>query len=217
MKTDREIQRDVADEIRWDPSLTGTEIGVAAKEGVITLSGRVDSYAQKVAAERAAERVSGVRAIAEDLQVKLADSSVRTDTDIAHAALHALAWDIQVPNDKLKVRVEDAWVTMEGDVDWQFQKQAAERSVRYLTGVRGVINSIHVKPTISTVDVKERIEKALKRSAELDSRSIAVQAADGKITLVGSVRSWAERMDAERAAWSAPGVREVKDELRIMV
>ena len=214
-KTDGQLQRDVIDELKWDASLAGSEIGVAAREGVITLAGQVDSFAKKYAAVLAAERVAGVRAIAEQIHVVIPGALKRTDTDLAHAIVKMLEWDVQVPDIRVKARVEDGWVWLEGDVDWRFQSRAAERAVRNLTGVRGVTNLLQVKAHVSIPDVKQRIENAFKRSAEIDSGKITVDAMDGAVTLRGTVRTWGERRDAEDAAWSAPGVRRVKDELLV--
>lgn len=216
MKSDTQIQKDVIDELRWDPSIRENEIGVSSKDGVVTLSGVVDSYAEKHAAEQAAQRVSGVKAIAEDLIVKLVPTSKRTDTDIAHAAVTALKWDIQVPDEKIKVKVDDGYITLTGEVEWKFQQDAAERAVRYLTGARGVVNLIKVMPKhVSKFEVGSKIKEALRRAAERDADRITVEAADGKVTLKGTVRSFAERSDAERAAWSAPGVSSVDDRIAI--
>lgn len=218
MKSNSELQQDVIDELRWDPSTRDCEIGVAAKDGVVTLSGEVVSYAQKLAAEAAAERVAGVRALAEDLKVKLPSSMERGDTDLAHACLNALKWDVDVPEEGLQLKVENGWVTIEGSVGTHFQRQAAERAVRYLTGVKGIINHALVKPSgASVTEVGRKIKAALHRSAELDASRIQVEAHDGRVTLRGTVRSWAERTDAERAAWSAPGVTAIDDQIVVGV
>lgn len=215
IKTDAQLQRDVIDELKFDPSVGQTEIGVAAKDGVITLSGQVDSFARKYSAVRAAERVAGVRAVAEEVSVKLPMSSKRTDTEIAHALSERLRWDIDVPDERVKARVEDGWVWLDGEVDWQYQKNSAERSIRYLTGVKGVTNLVAIRKHASVPDVKSRIENALKRHAERDSDQIKVEAYDGTVTLRGSVGSYAERNEVERAAWSAPGVTKVDDQIAI--
>jgi osmotically-inducible protein OsmY len=216
-KTDAQLQRDVIEELRWDPSVGTAELGVAVKSGVVTLSGQVNSFAKKYAAVRAVERVAGVRAIAEDVSVVLPMSLKRTDTDVAHAVVSTLKWDVQVPDEKVKARVDDGWVWLEGEVEWQYQSAAAERAVRNLTGVRGVTNLLQVKKRASVPDVKERIESALKRHAELDAHRIQVDAIDGRVILRGNVRSWAERQDAEFAAWSAPGVSKVEDQLLVQI
>ena len=216
MKTDTQLQRDVLDELRWDPITRDEEIGVAGKDGAITVSGQVSTFAKRYAVIRAAERVAGVIAVADDIAVKLPSDLSRSDIDIAHQVVQALHWDVEVPTDKVKAKVTDGWITLEGAVEWQFERSAAERAVRYLTGVRGVTNLISVQPKkTSPVEVNKKIKEALRRSAEQDADRIVVEAADGNVTLKGRVRSWAERQDAERAAWSAPGVRAVKDELHI--
>jgi osmotically-inducible protein OsmY len=213
MKTDLQLHKDVLDELRWDPRVNEAEIGVAVKEGVVTLTGFVPTFAQKYAAEKVVERVTGIRAIADELHVRPLAAFVRNDTDIAHAVVNALSWDIEVPADKITAKVEGGWVTLKGEVDWNYQKTSAERAIRYLGGVKGISNFIEVKPKASPAEVKSKIEAALKRNAEIDAKLIEVQTADGKVTLKGHVRSWAERADAERAAWAAPGVKEVDDRL----
>ena len=213
MKTDTQLQKDVIDELRWEPRVNDAEIAVSAKDGVVTLTGSVDTFAQKYVAERAVERVTGVRAVADDLAVKVFGPHERTDTEIAHAALNALRWDTEVPDEKLTVKVEHGWVTLKGEAEWNYQKTAAERDLRYLAGVKGISNLITVKPRASATEIKAKIEAAFKRSAELDANQITVETADGSVTLKGTVRSWPERSDAERAAWAAPGVKEVHDRL----
>lgn len=217
MKSDTQLHKDIVEELRWDPRVKEAEVAVSAKDGVVTLTGSVETYAQKYAAERAVERVAGVRAIADDLRVRIPGSFQRTDTDIAHSAINALRWDIEVPDDKITVKVDEGWVTLKGEVGWQYQKGAAERAVRYLSGVKGLSNLIDVKPMVSPVEVKSKIEAALKRNAELDAKRITVETMDDKVILKGSVRSWAERTDAERAAWAAPGVKEVDDRLVVTI
>jgi len=216
MKADKDLQRDVIAELEWTPTLYNEEIGVAVKDGVVTLSGNVSNFGKKFAAERAAEKVHGVKAVALDLNVKLPSMWIRNDTEIAHAALDALKWDVRVPDDKIKMRVEDGRITLEGEVEWQYQRDAAERAVRYLTGVTSVSNLLTVKAKkVSTYDVSKKIKEAFKRSADVDSSHITVDAVDGKVILKGHVRSWAERRDAENAAWAAPGVKTVDDRLAI--
>jgi len=212
MKTDLQLQRDVIDELKFEPSIHEAEIGVAAKDGVVTLTGVVDSYAEKFSAERTAERVNGVKAVADELEVKLPGPHQRTDTELAHAVANALHWDIQVPDDRIKATVEKGWVDLDGEVEWQYQKWAADSAVRNLTGVKGVSNLIKVKPKkVSTYEVSEKIRDSLRRHAERDADKITIEARGGEVTLRGTVSSFAERQDAERAAWQAPGVTKVED------
>src|ERR1700722_3044231 len=191
--TDLELKRNVESELNWEPSVNAAEIGVAVKDGIVTLTGHVQSYWQKIAAERAASRVSSVKAVANELEIRLPASSERTDEDIARAAVNALNWSISVPADRIKVKVSKGWITLEGTVEWQYQKAAAERAVRDLVGVRGVDNLIDVKPQASPVQVKAAIEAALKRSAEVDANHNKVVTDGDQVVLRGTVRSWAER------------------------
>lgn len=218
MNDSTKLQHQVLEELEWEPSVDASQIGVAATQpGVVTLSGTVATYMEKVNAERAAKRVSGVRAVANDIEVRPIGSMKRNDTDIAQAVLRALEWDIAVPHEKIKARVDEGWVILEGEVPLQFQRSAAENAVRQLSGVRGVTNQIRLqlRPTVQPAQVKDRIEAALRRSAEIDARGIQVDAKDSTIILRGRVRTWAEREEAERAAWGAPGVLAVKDELTV--
>ena len=214
-KTDEQIQKDVLAEMKYDARVQPNEIGVAVKDGIVTLAGWVDSYTKRWAAEEAAHRVRGVKAVANEIEVRLPSSSERTDADIAAAAVRALEWDAFVPVDKLDVTVSKGLVTLEGEVEWQFQKQDAERVIRRLSGVRGVTNLITVKPRVTPSELKQKIEQALVRSAQTDAQRITVEVQGSKVILKGTVRAWAEREEAERAAWSAPGVSSV--ESRIMV
>lgn len=213
MRTDSQIQKDIVDELKWEPSLQDEDIGVAVHDGVVTLAGFVDSYANKWKAERVASRVKGVKAIANDLEVKLPTSSSRPDPDIARAALAALKWNVMVPDDRIKVKVEKGWLTLEGDVDWNFQREEAERSVRYLTGVLGVTNLVSVRARPAPSDIKRKIKETLERSAEFDADRITVEVDGHKAVLRGTVRSYAEKRDAERAARNAPGVTDVENDL----
>jgi len=215
IRSDEEIQRDVLAELRWDARVQPNEIGVAGKDGVVTLAGFVDSFIKKWAAEEAAHRVRGVKAVANDIEVRLPSFGERTDADIAAAAVRALEWDALVPVDKIKITVSKGWVTLEGEVDWHYQKEDAERVVRRLTGVKGVSNLIAVKERPTPSELKEKIEQALVRSAETDAQRIKVEVQGKKVILKGTVRSWAEREEAERAAWLAPGVTEVDDRIAV--
>ena len=214
--TDRDIQQNVQKALDWDPSIDTTEIGVTVDNGIVTLRGDIKSYAEKAAAERVALGVYGVKAVANDINVRILKGIERTDSEIAAAAVNALQWNSRVPRAGIHVAVNKGWITLKGEVDWDFQRQAAERSVRYLLGVVGVTNSLVVKPHVSVADVKTKIEAALRRSAEVDARRISVTATDGKVTLSGNVRSWAERQEAAHAAWAAPGVHEVDNRISII-
>ncbi len=216
MKTDMQLQKDVAEELRWEPRLKSDEIGVTARDGVVTLTGTVPSYSQRRIAERAAERVFGVKAVAQELAVKVPKLLERTDTELAHQIVSAFSWDLEVPDQNVKATVDNGWVTLEGQVDWQYQRNAAERAVRYLTGVKGVSNVLTLKAHATPYDVEKHIKAALHRSAETDSKKITVTALDGRVTLTGTVRSWPERADVERAAWSAAGVTAVDDRLAVV-
>lgn len=213
MRTDMELQREVTTELRWDPSVRDEEVAVAVRDGVVTLGGTVDSFAVKLAALKAAERVGGVHAVADELDVRLPGPSQRSDTELAHQVVSALRWDVLVPDDRIKARLEQGWVTLEGEVEWEFERRAARRAVQNITGLRGVTNLVTLKQRASALDVSQRIKDALRRQAELDARMIEVEAADGAVTLHGTVHSWAERRQAEQAAWSAPGVTRVDDRL----
>jgi osmotically-inducible protein OsmY len=215
MKTDHELKQDVESELRWEPSVTEAHVGVSAKTGIVTLSGHVPSYAEKRRAEAAAKRVYGVLAVANELDVEVPFAHKRNDEDIAAACVAALKAHASVPDEQIKVVVSSGWVTLDGTVTWQYQKEAAERALRELIGVLGITDMITVKPRVSVADVKHQIEAAFKRSAEIDAQRVTVETRDGKVILHGKVRSWAEMDEAQRAAWSAPGVTTVISEITV--
>jgi osmotically-inducible protein OsmY len=217
IRTDAQIQTDVLAELKWEPRVSPNEIGVVVKDGVVTLTGGVDAYTKRWAAEDAAHRVRGVKAVANDIEVRLPTGDQRTDPDIAEAAIRALHWDAFVPADRIQVTVSKGWVTLKGEVDWQFQKQDAERAIRRLTGVKGVTNFITVKARPTPAELKKRIEDALIRTAQSDAHRITVDVQGEKVILKGTVHSWAEKQEAERQAWAAPGVLAVENQITISV
>lgn len=211
MKTDLEVQKNVQEQLRWEPILNAAEIGVSVKNGVVTLSGQVDSYVKKMAVEKAAKRVSGVKAVAEDIQVGLSVANKRTDAEIAEAVVNALRWDISVPEEKLQTQVENGFVTLSGEVDWDYQRTAAQHAIEKLTGVKFVFNNIKLKVKPVLANIKEKIKAALVRDAAIDADKISIAVSDNKVILSGTVRSIAQKDDAELAAWSAPGVNHVEN------
>lgn len=215
MKTDLQIQKDVMDEIRWDPYLNSAEIGVAVKNGVVRLSGMVDSYSKKLFAEVAAKRVAGVKALAEDIQVGNSPSYRKTDAEIAEAVLNALKWHTAVQEDQIQIKVEDGNVRLEGEVEWAYQRDSANTAIQNLNGVRTVINMISIKSQATPFDIKQKINAAFQRSANLDAEKITIEVSDNQVILRGKVRSLAEKEDAESAAWAAPGITRVDNRLEI--
>ncbi|MDB5273241.1 MAG: hypothetical protein JWO58_1608 [Chitinophagaceae bacterium] len=215
MKTDAEIQKDVMEELKWQPFLKASEIGVAVKNGVVTLTGTVDMYSKKISAENAAKKIAGVKAVAEDIIVQLSTSTQRTDTEIAEAVVNALRWNSMVPDRNIKVKVEKHWVTLEGEVEWNYQKLAAYNSVFNLLGVIGVTNTIKVKSAVDMKDVKQKISNVFLRHAALDADKITISVEGNRVTLTGKVRSFIEKKDAESACWQAPGVNIVDNKIEI--
>ena len=213
MKSDIELKEAVLNELKWDPSINASRIGISLEDGIATLNGEVESYAEKVAALHAASRVFGVRGVADEVKVKLPDYDEWTDADIARSAANALAWTATVPSDCVKAVVENGWLTLEGEVNWQFEKDAAEEAVRSLRGIVGISNDVVVRPLIEELDVKDKIEKGFERHAHIDANNIRVKTKGTKIVLHGTVSSCFERKEAERIAWATPGVTEVEDDL----
>jgi len=216
MKNDSELQRDVTAELKWEPSVNAARIGVEVKNGVVTLAGHVLSYAEKHHAERAAQRVAGVKALAVEIDVRVPGIDQRTDGDIAHSAENVLHWLVYLPKDSIKVMVENGWITLSGHVDWEYQRKSAAAAIRYITGVTGLSNQIVIQANVSLSAVKSDIESALKRRAKSDAHQISVAVDGSEVTLTGVVQSWSERDLARNSAWGTPGVRNVVDNLTIV-
>lgn len=212
---DKQLRLDIIDELDWEPSVDSKNIAVAVQNGVVTLTGHVPNFAQKVTAENTVKRVHGVRAIAQELEVRPPHTATRADDEIAKRAVDILNWDVTVPKNAVQVKIQDGWVTLSGEVDWHYQREAAEDNVRKLSGVVGLTNLIALKPHVQSSDVKRRIEEALKRNALSEANAIRIEALDGKVTLEGHVKSWHDREVIESAVWAAPGVRKVDDRVTI--
>ncbi|MEX3639111.1 BON domain-containing protein [Paraburkholderia sp. BR14320] len=213
MKTDRQLQREVEEELEWDPAVTATDIGVEVTNGVVTLSGHPPSFAEKLAAEKAAQRVAGVKAVAVDMQVRLPKPDQHSDEDVAGAVHAILYWSVAVPHDAIKIQVEKGWVTLTGMVDWAYQRHIVARAVGQMRGIRGLTNAIEVRRKVATDEISKKIEEAMRRHAEREVRHIGVDVNDGTVTLTGKVGSYAERKVVRGVAWSAPGVCAVVDDL----
>jgi osmotically-inducible protein OsmY len=215
MRPDSDVKRDVEMELKWDPDIDPTDIGVAVKKGVVTLTGFVRGYMQKYQAEKAAKRVAGVLGVANDIEVRLPSSNERTDPELAREAVEAIKLELPYSHEKIKVVAKNGWLTLEGDAEWEYQRNRAEAAVRNLRGVKGITNLVMLKPRVPATEVKAKIEEALKRMAEVDADRVVVTASGSEVVLSGTVRSWAERQEAERAAWRAPGVTKVDNRITI--
>jgi osmotically-inducible protein OsmY len=214
-RTDTELRADIVAELKWDPSVRESRIGVIVNDGIVTLTGTAEVWAEKAAAERATQRVYGVRAIANEIEIGLPPNAERSDADLAAAAVNAIQWHVFVPRDRVEVSIAGGWITLRGTVDWQYQKSAAEDAVRHLWGVKGVVNEIVLEPALSPQDVKRQIVDAMERNAVLDAQRVTVDAQGSRVVLSGTVPSWAEKNEAGAAAWSAPGVTEVRNDIQV--
>ena len=215
MKTDARIREDVIDQLAWEPDIDDRQIGVAVENGVVTLSGVVNNYTSKMAAEKAAKKVSGVKAVAEDIEVKYGDAFKKTDKEIAKACVDALAWNVSVPDNKIMVKVEDGWVYLTGEVKWDYQRNAAKKAIEDLLGVRYVSNNITLKQEVEPKDIKNKIKKAFERAADYDANRISVEVDGHSVTLKGTVRSWAEKEEARDTAYAMPGVYNVINKINV--
>ena len=213
MKSDSEIERDVREELKWDPDLDAEDIAISVKDGVVTLAGFTRGYSDRLEAEHAAKRVAGVHAVANDIEVRLPSIDQRPDPDIARDAIASLKAQLPISHENIKVIVKDGWLTLEGTVEWQYQKTTAENAVRKVKGVKGVTNVMSLKPKVEPTDIQRRIQEAFKRNAEVDANRITVETHGSEVILKGTVRSWIEREEAERVAWSAPGITRVEDRI----
>jgi len=214
-RSNKDLRKRVVDELDWEPSIDSGEIGVAVKDGVVTLSGHVPSYAQKRTAERTAIRLAGVKGVANEIEVRLPSEHARSDSELAQAAIDAIDRNIQIPADTVKVKVDDGWITLEGVVNWDYQRKRAERAVRYLKGVKGVTNLLRVKERATPGDLRQRIKQALERRIDEESERISVSVEGDTVTLTGTVPSWADHDDIEDAVWAAPGVTKVENNLKV--
>jgi len=215
MNNDRQIQQDVIAQLQWDPAVNAANIGVSVRNGIVTLSGIVDTYAVKVAAEKAATKVLGVKALAEDIQVGQSPGVMKTDTEIAEAVFNELKWHGAIPDDRINIKVEDGVVSLKGTVEWQYQRNTVQKTIEGLVGVRKINNYISVKPITTPIEIKQKISAALQRSATVDAGNINIEVNGGEVVLKGTVRSMAEKEDAENAAWSAPGIYSIENKIEI--